>query len=329
MGGVLQRLGVDFGENLMPAIEGVNDKGFYENIELVDLHEKILDQLGYRWFDVRALPVKWWTFSSLTVFKNALVELVKRDFGGSKLWGLKDPRMCRLLPLWISIFDQINSDARFVHIYRHPNEVAKSLVRRDGLDVNVAYIAWLWHVLEAERLTRSYSRVFVSYQSLIEDWRKVAESISVKLQIEWPFNSPSAKQEIDEFIDADMRHNKTEAINDSDGVAALAQSLYKKMVIGEFGDFNLIYDAFIEELAKLSPYLDGINEIQKLRESDTHCRKALMLEKNNAVAQIKHRDQMIIDLQKLVSDLQEVVESRSPLYKLFRLLIKSKGKKDQ
>lgn len=42
-------------------------------------------------------------------------------------WGWKDPRNTYLLPLWLDLFPE----AKIIHIYRHPMDVAKSLQRRE------------------------------------------------------------------------------------------------------------------------------------------------------------------------------------------------------
>ena len=57
-------------------------------------------------------PKKFWSY-------NSLMEL---DFP----WGWKDPRNSFTLDIWIKIFP----DAKFVHIYRNPMDVAESLRKR-------------------------------------------------------------------------------------------------------------------------------------------------------------------------------------------------------
>src|SRR5437588_3783735 len=47
-------------------------------------------------------------------------------------WGWKDPRNTYLLPLWLDVFP----DAKIVHIYRHPMDVAQSLAVREQNSIN-------------------------------------------------------------------------------------------------------------------------------------------------------------------------------------------------
>ena len=54
--GVLSYLGADPGPSLIPGIEGINPKGFWEHSEIVKVHNNLLTALGSSWDDERALP---------------------------------------------------------------------------------------------------------------------------------------------------------------------------------------------------------------------------------------------------------------------------------
>ena len=61
---------------------------------------------------------------------SLLLGILQRDFQHAKVFGLKDPRMCRLMPLWFRIFDAAKIDPFFILSIRHPSEVAGLLRRR-------------------------------------------------------------------------------------------------------------------------------------------------------------------------------------------------------
>ena len=67
------------------------------------------------------------------------------------LWGLKDPRLCRLMPLWWRCLPRSGSTPRYLLALRHPLDVAASLAVRDGISAAWRPAAWLRHVLDAER----------------------------------------------------------------------------------------------------------------------------------------------------------------------------------
>ena len=47
LAGLVQLLGVNLGEDLLPAMPEVNEKGFFEHQEILDIHEGLLKSLGW------------------------------------------------------------------------------------------------------------------------------------------------------------------------------------------------------------------------------------------------------------------------------------------
>jgi len=64
---------------------------------------------------------------------------------------IKDPRICRLVPLWTSVLERIGVEAVFLIAFRNPIEVAESLKVRDGFHPAKSLLMWLRHVIDAER----------------------------------------------------------------------------------------------------------------------------------------------------------------------------------
>ena len=141
--GMLQRLGVDFGPRLMPA-NADNPAGYYEHNDVVNLHDRFLGRLGAAWddpFPPAFEPSSWSELApapGLPTYRQELLSILKRDFSGedgrppAPLWGLKDPRLCLLLPWWEPLWTELDSEPRFILVLRGPEAVAASLGRRDG-----------------------------------------------------------------------------------------------------------------------------------------------------------------------------------------------------
>ncbi len=176
LAGMLSVLGIKFGKSLFPP-HADNPRGYWEHKEIVDLNDRILAALGSSWDDMRLPQQTWWTDERITPFRTELVRILCRDFAKERLWGLKDPRLCRLVPLWCEIFDELGCRTCFVLIHRHPLEVAHSLKQRNKFDLRKSGLLWLEHNLLSERWTRSRSRIFVSYQQILEQ----PETISIKM----------------------------------------------------------------------------------------------------------------------------------------------------
>lgn len=298
LAGLLQRLGVEFGNKLLPAMQGVNDKGFYENVDAVEVHEELLCHLGYRWFDVRQLPACWWLDEDVLPFRSKLTHIVRRDFMGSRLWGIKDPRMCRLMPIWNDVLQALKCEPKFILIYRKPSEVVESLRRRDGLDETGAYITWLWHALEAERWSRGRNRVIVTYEQLLTDWRGTLDRVADSLGIAWPINFSDAEENIEDFLDIGLRHCRAERAFVDSGFSAQSDALFDLVKDGSTASFDVMFASFLLEIETLSPCLGYLNQVQDLRAQNTHALNALRAEKKNASEQIQYRDALVTELQR-------------------------------
>jgi len=205
---LLNLLGADLPGDLMPALPEINETGFWESEEIADLDDSILASAGSSWDDLSAFPESWYRSPTAEVYRQRAVEILEREFSYTPLFVLKDPRFCRLMPFWFSVFESFGAEPSFVIISRHPLEVADSLKRRDGFPLAKSLILWLRHLLEAERQTRSSARSFITYNQLLRDWRQVADRISRDLEFAWPKGSHRTEIEIESFLSRRLQHHR-------------------------------------------------------------------------------------------------------------------------
>ncbi|AZN70916.1 hypothetical protein D5400_06185 [Georhizobium profundi] len=133
------------------------------------------------------------------------------EFGSSALFVAKDPRTCRLVPLWVDALDDLDVEPLFVHTHREPSEVAASLHNRNGLDLDYSKLVWLRYVLDAEAGSRGQRRTFTSYDAVLNDWPAVAEKISRQFDLAWPKLAASNAKDLNDIIRPELRHNKAAA----------------------------------------------------------------------------------------------------------------------
>lgn len=207
--GVLSIIGVNPGPSLLPAVQEVNPKGFWEHAEVVATHERLLTSLDSSWDDERPLPENWWQRSEIARYREELLAILRRDFADCPLWVLKDPRLCRLLPMWRSILQELGVQTHFILCLRHPVEVAMSLRRRDALDAVRGNLLWLRHILESERETRGLPRVVVSYTQLLHDWRIIMRQIT-NAACPLVIIDETTAEKIDDFLEPALRHHHAE-----------------------------------------------------------------------------------------------------------------------
>jgi GT2 family glycosyltransferase/glycosyltransferase involved in cell wall biosynthesis len=181
-----------------------NPRGFWESRAIVHRHEALLREQASFWHDILPVPDDWYASPEARRFEDLLVEDLRGDFGDAPLVVIKDPRMCRLMPLWRRVLDRAGLEPTVIITLRDAIESAASLQRRNGFPMEKGLLLWLAHMQAAEFGSRGMNRVFVSYDDLLRDWRDAVSRISARAGVEFDVLTRAA--EIEGFLSADLRH---------------------------------------------------------------------------------------------------------------------------
>ncbi len=149
---VLSELGVSFGDRLIPG-RADNERGFWEHAGIVAAHEDILTLLDRAWPGGKVslpYPDGWWTGPDVAAVGARLRTILREEVAaaGGRPFGFKDPRICRLMPLWTAILNDLGLTMEPVLGLRHPLAVCRSLEKRDDLSPAQARLLWAQHTLE-------------------------------------------------------------------------------------------------------------------------------------------------------------------------------------
>ena len=128
---VINLHGANITSDLMPAFPGNNETGFWESETVRKIHDQLLHSLDSNWDDPMPLPENWAESDFARHARDELADELNRQFANSSLFAVKDPRITRLLPLWLKIFDELGIKTIVVIPFRNPLEVALSLKKRD------------------------------------------------------------------------------------------------------------------------------------------------------------------------------------------------------
>ena len=210
LAGVLSLLGCATPASLIRG-DANNEKGYFESDKVGRLSDSILEYFDTAWNDWQPIDLTILSADQRAGFEGQIQSALSSDFGTAPLFVLKEPRMCRMVPLWQSAIENAGVRVKFVHTHRNPQEVAASLNRRDGYTPAYGYLMWMRHVLDAEQATRGQPRVFTSYAQLMQDWRGVAGKLDKQLALPFPTGRDSAAQDIDAFLSQDLQHNSDAA----------------------------------------------------------------------------------------------------------------------
>jgi hypothetical protein len=165
---LLGALQFSFGGKLIQPDAG-NPLGYWEHAGVVTAHNSFLALRGRAWHDVHRYSPEDFDSPEGKATRRQLREIFNHDFAPHQNWVVKDPRICRLLPLWSEVAADPRADLRFLHIVRQPLAVAASLATRNGFSTARSLLLWLRHILEAEAATRGRPRAWLRWEELTSD----------------------------------------------------------------------------------------------------------------------------------------------------------------
>jgi hypothetical protein len=245
----LNLLGAALPSDLIPSDAKENPAGFWESAAIIKAHDNFLASIGSSWSDPLPLPPETMRSEAATECRQALEQILIRDFATAPLFAIKDPRMCRLVPLWLEILAARGISAKIVMPIRHPGEVTMSLRRRNDLATDQALAAWLFHTMAAETATRHLPRAIVDYHQLARSPERALRQMLKELG-NWPADDEAISRAA-ASIDGQHRHHDASALTDCD-VPGWIERLYFALI----GRPNAK-----EEAAKLSLEVNRVIEL--------------------------------------------------------------------
>jgi hypothetical protein len=238
MAGLLCQQGFQAPHNL-DARDAHNPTGYWEPQQIRSFHNSLLEGAQSSWEDP-LLPVLPWHPKNLMASLADLEQALAADFPTTDPQAvalIKDPRQCRLLPLWTALFEHHPFQVSVVLAVRPPEAVAASLMKRDQLPLDRALLLWLSHTLEAERATRQLPRLVMSYEQLLQDPAAAVQRCQQLAGL--PITTPSAEL-LGEWIRPGLNHHQ----RSSDGLEPKGES--KTLLQWA----NTVYAALVEPAAE-------------------------------------------------------------------------------
>ncbi|WP_167767850.1 glycoside hydrolase family 99-like domain-containing protein [Stutzerimonas stutzeri] len=203
----LQALGVDLGTSLMPASEGNNAKGFWEDIEFNKINIDLLAALGHSWHSLMPVEREEWEKGALDSFRLPALELLRSRFEHTEYFGVKDPRVVRTLPFWQPIFEHLGLQVSYVIACRNPANVARSLASRDGFELEKGYLLWLEHMLLSMKYSESAPRVLIDYDRVLQSPEYELQRIAKLVGLPFDASSEEFASYRKDFLETALRHH--------------------------------------------------------------------------------------------------------------------------
>ncbi len=240
-----------------------NPKGYFENQKITLYNDSILlPFLKSSYDDIRYLNIeKKLPYLSQKISDNAL-KIIEEEYQNSNIFGIKDPRMCILMPFWEKILKDLNIEINYILIYRNSLEVAHSLKKRDNFNLEKGLLLWAKYVLFAEYYSRNYKRIFISYEELLKNPVKAVKKIDKNLNIFDQIPIEYSISSINRFLDNSLKHHNFQHFQLSDSYAILSEFIIK---------INKLYNSIIdyETLRLNQKMIDEFNLLRKVYKNYT------------------------------------------------------------
>ena len=182
-----------------------DETGCWEPERLVRYHDRLLSDLGSSWHDWKPLDFPSLPLSDRKTIHSDIKSILADEFGGRRLWVLKEPRICRFVPIYREVLSDMGVALSPVLIFRNPLEVMASLQRRGDWPVERSAadvcLLWLRHVLDCETATRGVKRSIASHASIVSDPVAALARIERKAKLDFPNKVDELGEDIREFLD--------------------------------------------------------------------------------------------------------------------------------
>lgn len=216
--------------------------------------------------------------------------LLRQKTGAGGIFTLKYPPMAKFYSFWSRVFSGGGFDVRQILVIRHPLSVARSLVKRDGLDKEYACLLFLAHVLPVLPGLRPGFSVVADYDRLMgnpdSEIRRIARHLDLKV------DDTILDEYCRDFLSQELRHTKfsLEDLAAQSSIDPLVGEVYRSLLDlasdrGNLSDAGLT-DAFLgwnRQYGEKTPLLGLLERVSAERDR-------LTILRDNADKELAWRD---------------------------------------
>jgi GT2 family glycosyltransferase len=320
----INALGVNLGDNLMPGVPGVNELGFWEDRDVVDLNERVLRAFSVSWHSVKILEERHADPRLLDDLPAEGRSLLKDRTSRFSPYGFKDPRTARVLFFWRPIFQALKLQAKYVIVLRNPISVAHSLGRRDNFPAEKSHLLWMLHMLSALRWSEGHPRVVVDYDRLIADPSAQLDRVRESLRMPAVEGALPCSQ-VSDFLKDELRHFRFDdgALEPDEEVPRLVVRLYDLASRLARDQVEASGEQVSREVLDMWTGVSSLAPVFTLAEMQTHDDRDIRIFEFGKVvanrdehirqlsAHVATRDKEVADLAKVVADRDEHIRQLS------------------
>lgn len=291
----LLTFGVELGEKLDPTADAVNAKGYWEDMDVVQLNEEMLDACGLKWHSFKPIAAHEVERLCQQGFLLKAVTLLRSKLGVKPSFGFKDPRTAKLLPFWRKVFDAVDADVKYLLAYRNPLSVVDSLSKRDGFSRAKSLLLVAQYLVECQQVLCDENAVLVNYDVLMREPMQQLEHIAQKLELS--ILPDEASLYCDDFLDKNLRNSvyASTDLNLEPDAIALLKEVHAFMVSSEveLGFDQHKIQGWQEELKRWAAALELLDEQDACISQLNLLKKGLVTENTKIMEMVHERDARI------------------------------------
>lgn len=207
--GILRQMGVNLGDDLISA-DSNNRAGYFESNEIVRNNAKILHSLDRRWTGPKGtleINLDFLDSEIKAQTRHNIKQEIRKLSNSGEVWGIKDPRISRLLPFWHEILNDLDVRVLFILCVRHPLEVAESIARRDGLPQHQGQLLWLKHNEDAMVNSKTENMHVVIFNRWFTDFDSQVVQLNRMLNLVQQEGEGGYLERLKSFIRPELRHH--------------------------------------------------------------------------------------------------------------------------
>ncbi len=140
-----------------------NARGHWERQDVMDLNDAILKHHHATW-DSPVIASNM-ALETLPVGLKNRLELLVYGLDANRPWVVKDPRLCLTLPCWKPLLDVPVA----IIVYRHPLEIAASLLRRNNMPAERGLALWEYYICHALNASMDMPRIFINQEMVMQN----------------------------------------------------------------------------------------------------------------------------------------------------------------
>lgn len=257
----LQTLGLELGDHLMEPAQG-NAKGYFEDMRVVELNERLLAKANARWSDIGPLESDLLAAGHVDE-EQAEARAIIKSFKGP-VFALKDPRLSILAPFWLEALAACGAEPAILICLRHPGDVARSLNRRDLTPLEKGAFIWLRYMMAAMTAADACKAIVTSYDRMVDNPEAEIRRLARALELDPPEDFASQLALFtDEFVEKGLRHHDTQ---DLPGAPRAVMDMYR-LLDGAASVEDGVPAALLGEIAHISAWLDDLAGLRRFSDA--------------------------------------------------------------